>query len=200
MSSNGHHHSSPTRCKIGYLGRLASEKAGGVFIHMAAQIVKTFPGCKFSIAGSGPLEADLRRLSKVYAVEIDFVGHLERHEVSSYLESLDIFVNPSFANETFCITNIEAMIAGVPIVAVALRTGAMDYFDGSNAALVKHPLHGLAATVVDLLRDPLKLQHMIRSGLETVRERFHPGESLQRYKGVFLSSIEHTVAVGNLDL
>ncbi|MEK7662228.1 MAG: glycosyltransferase family 4 protein [Patescibacteria group bacterium] len=72
----------------------------------------------FIIIGIGPDEAMLHGLAEKLKVvnRVRFLGEMNRAEMPVYLQSSDIFIRPSLS-EGFGISFIEAMAAGLPVIA-----------------------------------------------------------------------------------
>ena len=177
---------------VGYVGRLSSEKSVGVFLRMAADLLKIDPNLRFSVVGDGKQKRALKDLAfKTYRIKKDrikFHGFVERPLLPSIMATLDVFVNPSAYQESFCLVNLEAMAAGVPVVAMALQSGALDYFNTDNSLLVKDPAE-LAPAVLRVLEDNTLRLAMVRAGLATSQQsRFEPGTVSKSYERVFLRS------------
>jgi len=68
------------------------------------------------VVGDGPRASALRDLTKSLGLDgrVKFVGHQEN--VSEWLSALDIFVQPSYANEGVPQAILQAMATGLPIV------------------------------------------------------------------------------------
>lgn len=132
--------------KIGFVARLEPEKSPGLFIHLCASLISQCQkeesnfSYKFIIVGGGKLSSSLKRLAKLKNVEIDFKGFVNPSKIGPTLSDIDILINPSLVRgETFCITNIEAMFMGTPIVSFGAG-GVSDYLQSSfNGWRVKSP-------------------------------------------------------------
>lgn len=102
----------------------------------ASYILKEYPFARFRFIGSGPLTNSLkllaRRLNIYHAV--DFTGWIPSNDLPKYLMDLDIVVNPSLRgwSETFCITNIEIMYLGIPLVTFAVG-GIGEYIHATSS-------------------------------------------------------------------
>lgn len=98
-----------------YVGRLAPEKDLDV-LFSAWEMVKTrLPEAQLIITGDGPLSESLRQKA---GREIIFTGYLHGEELAAMYASSDVFVFPS-TTETFGNVILEAMAAGLPVVAAA---------------------------------------------------------------------------------
>jgi glycosyltransferase involved in cell wall biosynthesis len=89
------------------------------------------------IAGTGPLEYQLKEMVNDLCLSerVTFVGWVDYGQKSGLLESADVFCLPS-RNDSFGMVYLEAMAAGVPIV--ALKHGAIPDVvrDGKDGVLI----------------------------------------------------------------
>jgi glycosyltransferase involved in cell wall biosynthesis len=103
----------PTRPSfvVGFAGRLVPEKG----LRQLAAATAELPGAELLIAGSGPLEAELRRHGHVR-----LLGTLQRAEMEQFWEQIDVLALPSLTTprwaEQFGRVLVEAMGRGVPVV------------------------------------------------------------------------------------
>lgn len=135
-----------------------------------ALIRRRLPGARLHLAGAGhepggPAEAWARR--RGLTAGVTFAGPLDRPDVLALIRRADLFAHPS-REESFGLVLLEAMAAGVPVVAGA-RSGAVPWvLDGGRAgalADISSPVR-LADAVVDVLADPAAHQRLARAGLE----------------------------------
>lgn len=93
-----------------YVGRLSSEKR----LDTLRPLLESLPNTHLIMVGDGPMRATLE---KYFAgTKTTFMGFREGEELSQIYASADIFVFPS-ALETFGLVVVEAMAAGLPVVA-----------------------------------------------------------------------------------
>ncbi|MFE3021612.1 glycosyltransferase family 4 protein [Streptomyces sp. NPDC059256] len=105
---------------FGFLGRIAPEKG----LHHLVDAFRTIedPDARLLIAGDyskvagGSVVGALRERS-ADDPRIRFTGFLAEHHVAEFYASLDVFALPSVAEESFGISQTEAMMMGVPSVA-----------------------------------------------------------------------------------
>ncbi len=97
---------------IGCVGRLSDEKGHRSLI----EAVSGIKGVCVAFAGEGPLIDELRKVAASCNVHSVFVGRLDPERVPSFLKSLDIYCSPSLW-EGFGIALVEAMAAGLPVIA-----------------------------------------------------------------------------------
>lgn len=111
---------------IGCVARIVPEKKGqDILIRAVAEIKDKYPNIRLYFAGEAPggKEGYLEDLKKiVYETDteknIKFLGNVSN--IPSFLAKMDIFVLPS-RNEGFGISLVEAMAAGVPVIASDLE-------------------------------------------------------------------------------
>ncbi len=106
---------------IFFLGRLIYYK-GLEYLLIAMKEVNA----SLVIAGSGPLEPELKRIVKEEGLKrkIDFVGELQDSELAAYYHACDVFVLPSVErSEAFGLVQLEAHVCGKPVVSTDLKTG-----------------------------------------------------------------------------
>jgi glycosyltransferase involved in cell wall biosynthesis len=96
--------------------------------------------CTLLIAGSGPLEAQLREAVVSRSIpDVKFAGFVNRSKIADVYSAADVFALLSLTQETFGLVVPEAMNFGVPIV-VSDRVGcALDLVaEGVNGFVVSH--------------------------------------------------------------
>jgi glycosyltransferase involved in cell wall biosynthesis len=138
---------------VGVVARLQPEKGIDIFLQAAAQVVEYCPGSRFLIVGDGPERVPLQEM----AVRLG-LGDRTRFLDSvssgrSILPFLDVLAVPS-RTEGAPLAVLEAMAAGVPIVASLVGGIPEQVRDGREALLVA-PGNAteLARTIVRVLCD-----------------------------------------------
>ncbi len=104
--SGGH----PDETILLYVGRLSQEK----HVHKLRPVLDAVPGVRLALVGDGPYRPELEALFA--DTPTTFMGYLHGEELSRAYASADIFTFPS-ALETFGLVVVEAMAAGLPVVA-----------------------------------------------------------------------------------
>ncbi len=115
---------------------------------------------KLLVLGTGPLEEQLRLLAKKYGLggRVRFLGHIDIKEIPKYLAISDIFCRPSLS-EGFGSSFIEAMAAGIPVVATPVG-GIVDFLFDPEKNPDKEPT-GLFCNV----RDPKSIAQKVQQFL-----------------------------------
>lgn len=101
-----------------YLGRVSREKNIAEIIDIIPEYTSTRTNVKFVIIGSGPEMDVLKQMVEKYKVQekVIFTGPKPWDNIGLYYQIGDVFVSAS-QSETQGLTYIEAMAAGLPVVA-----------------------------------------------------------------------------------
>lgn len=115
-------HAVPGRRLIGFMGRPTSEKG----IDVLLEALEDFPYDDVALLFAGPVAGltekvsyDAARMQRMIdGGRIISIGFLEEDAIADFYASLDIYVFPSVNSfEAFGIVQVEAMSAGIPVVA-----------------------------------------------------------------------------------
>ena len=104
-------------------------------------------GLPVVLAGEGPLRDDLGRLAEAASVPVHFVEAPSSPLLYALYEAAAVFVFP--AVEDFGMMPVEAMAAGVPVIANAVGGARESVSDGVNGVLVERFERDELATAVD---------------------------------------------------
>lgn len=134
---------------VGFVGRLVLEKGLDVFAEVVKELRARGVRHRVVVIGEGPA----REWFAEQVPEAVFAGFQSGDDLGRAVASLDIFFNPS-VTETFGNVTLEAMAAGVPVVA-ARATGAIDLIaDGVTGYLVEpRDFAGYAEAIERLAHD-----------------------------------------------
>ncbi|TAL12089.1 MAG: glycosyltransferase family 1 protein [Nitrospirae bacterium] len=157
---------------IGTVGRLVPIKGHEWLLRAAPRVLAEFPHATVVLIGDGPLMGALRQLAEELGVgrRVLFLG--ERQDVPECLAACDLFAFPSL-NEGMGRALIEAMAAGLPVVATDVGGIPDIVVDGESGALVppKDPA-ALADAILALLRDPERRRACGEAAKRRVDDRF----------------------------
>lgn len=155
---------------IGSIGRLAEQKGFSDLISATAIARKQIPNLKLILIGDGELRESLQAEAKKYQIEdhVTFTGKV--NNVNGYLHQIDLFVSSSLW-EGLPTVMMEAMLAGVPVVATSIPGSTDLVKPGVNGWLATpgKPEH-LAKVIVDALIDFEHRDSFRRAAAETVKE------------------------------
>lgn len=117
-------------------GNLTKEKGFESLIKNFNLLHKKINNINLIIIGGGPERANLLKLVDEFNLQtnITFKGVLERREIAELYRSSDAFVLPSLG-ETFGVVYIEAMAAGLPVIATKCG-GPEDFVTKETGVLI----------------------------------------------------------------
>lgn len=158
----------PGRRMLLFVGRVAHEKNIGFLLDVAHRLRDQRADFVLVIAGEGPALAPLKaRCTRLGLLDtVKFVGYLERtRDLPDCYAAADLFVFAS-RTETQGLVLLEAMAAGVPVVALA-EMGTRDILEPARGALIApDSVSGFAASVAALLDDAQRCATMSAAGRE----------------------------------
>lgn len=152
-------------------GRLVSKNGIGNLIDAMAHLpLET----KLLLVGTGPLENILKEKASLQKIgdRIRFAGFVPNRELPMYLAISDIFVRPSLS-EGFGISFVEAMAAGLPVVATKVG-GIVDFLKDEETGLfceVNNP-QSIALQIEKLLADESLRINLVKNAREMVRSKY----------------------------
>jgi len=163
------------------MGRLHSDKAHDISLRALAAL----PGVYLWIAGSGPQEAELKRLAKDLGVadRVRFLGW--RDDAPSLYRTADLCVFPSRIEPLGNVV-LQAWAHGVPVIAGASKGPAVLVKDGEDGLLI--PLEdpdALARAVQTLLGDAPLRARMVAAGEARLAGEFSPEAVVAQWRALF---------------
>lgn len=140
-----------------FVGRLTKEKNLEFLIEAFSLVKKSLPNTTLVLTAQGPLEHDLKKLATNLGLsletEVIFTGALPFDTLVDVYYSSDLFVFSSLT-ETQGLVLIEAMAAGLPVVAVSAY-GVLDMVDsGVNGILTNCEKEEFSEAIIKVLSNP----------------------------------------------
>jgi glycosyltransferase involved in cell wall biosynthesis len=153
------------------IGRLTAQKDHATLLQAFARVRMAYPSAVLAILGIGPLEGETRR--HVSQLGLDEAVLLPgRLEIRDWLDRADVFVHTS-RWEGFGIVLLEAMLAGLPIVATRVSAVPEVVVDNRTGLLIEPgDVPTLTAALSRLLGDPEQAAALGRAGLERAQTEF----------------------------
>lgn len=152
------------------VARLIPRKSYDVLLKAVSQV----PDLHLAIIGTGPLQEKLIQLAAELNIanRVHFLGFLPAQRKAQVLQASDLFVSAS-SHEGFGLVFLEAMDAGIPIVATN-EGGQTDFLhDGENALLVSpNDPTALANQIAKLLQDNLMQERFIDYNSNYVKQYY----------------------------
>ena len=143
-----------------FVGRFEERKGLIHLLRAYHRLRKRHVDARLLVIGSGPKQREYRRFVGLRQVrDVQFLGRVSDDDKARYFASADIFCAPATGQESFGIVLLEAMAAGVPIVASDIHGYKNVVQRGVQGLLVEPRNHrALAAALYGLAGDP-ELRH-----------------------------------------
>ena len=165
-----------------FVGRLSPEKRVSLLLDIWPELRTQYPPATLCIIGDGP-EAD--ELKARAGEGVQFAG-IPR-DVIPYLQAGDIFILPSVA-EGMSIAMLEAMAAGLPVVATDVGGASQVVTDKYNGFLIKpDDPDGTLDVLGRLLKDVTLRRSLGLSARQTVLDRFNMKSKIDQLARVYSS-------------
>jgi len=139
-----------------FVGRLEPRKGFRFAVRAFGQVAQEFPRAILVVAGDGPERRAVQELPSDVADRVLMLGGVSQRDLPHYHAAVDVFLAPNTGGESFGIVLLEAMAAGLPVVASDIP---------GYREVVRHEVEGLLVPP----RDPAALAAAIRQ-LLTNRE------------------------------
>jgi glycosyltransferase involved in cell wall biosynthesis len=183
------------RPEVVYAGRLDAAK--GVPVLMAGWdrylAASASPGLTLVIAGSGPLEDDVRAWA-ASRPSVRFAGQLDPGACAAAMAAARAVVLPSAWEETFGLAAVEAMALGVAPVAAGHGSFPELITDGVDGVLFRPGDPAALAAAVELAdKNNRVFEDYGVQARKTYEQRFDPDDSLRRLLDIYQYAIKNPV-------
>lgn len=179
----------PSQFVVGTVGRMQTVKAQTLLARAFVRALELQPALRdrlrLVMVGDGPLRADAQAL-----LDAAGVGSLvwlpgEQADVPNVMRGLNLFVLPSQA-EGISNTILEAMAAGLPVLATNVGGNAELVADGETGGIVPPgDVEVLAGGLVRMATDPARAVAMGRAGRARVEQHFSLPKMVAAYQGLY---------------
>lgn len=170
---------------VGTVARLIPSKGIDVFLKAIQLLRPEIPGLKGIVIGDGPLKGKLMTLSEELGLAgtVTFLGH--RDDIQAQLLKMAVFVLPTRA-EGLGISILEAMAAGVPVVATGIGGVPELVSHNRTGMLVRLNEHGaIARAVRQLLGEEGSAEVMRKEAYEFARNNYSVRKMVERTYSVY---------------
>jgi phosphatidylinositol alpha-mannosyltransferase len=160
----------PQRPTVAFIGRLDEPRKGlPVLAAAVPAILARRPGTRFLVLGRGDGDEAVDLLGG-HRDALELLGPLGDQDKAALLRSVDAYVAPHTGGESFGIVLVEAMSAGVPVVASDLGAFRRVLDEGDLGVLFPTgDASALAEALVGLLDDPGRGHALARRASAAVR-------------------------------
>lgn len=152
-------------------GRLGQEKNWDTLFKAVKRVHQKHPEMRFVLIGDGLERESLQNLAAELGIaeRIIFTGEVPFSEVVRYLKAADVFGFAS-VTETQGLVTMEALAAGLPVVAVD-ASGTRDIVeDGEQGYLVPNDADALADSIIRLFDSPETMKKFRSKALKKAKE------------------------------
>lgn len=176
-----------------YSGRINQEK-GIMELTEAISRLTSYPNIKLLVIGSSffgnvtnedCFTKELKKMTEHIKDRIKFTGYIPYKDVPAYLKLADIAVVPSMWEEAFGLTVLEAMAAGLPLIAT--RSGGIPEICENVALIVDRTqiVSNIINGIIKLYNDPVLRMNMSTRSLNRAKDF-----SNEKYTRQFFNAIE----------
>jgi len=168
------------------VGRLAPEKGVETAIDAAG-----LAGVPLKVAGDGPLIEPLRERARLSNARVEMLGRVPQEELAALRRQAAVVLVPSRSDESFGLSALEAMSAGVPVVTT--RAGALVELVGEERCVPRGDAAAMAARLRELWSDPARRAAEGDALLERARASY----GRERYTSALLDLYARVVQLGS---
>ena len=155
----------PAGERILFVNRLDPRKGFRTAVEAFGRIAAARPEARLIVAGDGAERDAVDRLPPAVRDRVRMLGNVPHDRLPPYHAACDVFVGPALGRESFGIVLVEAMAAGLPVVASDIPGYREVVRDGVDGALVPPGDAGaLARAVTRLLDDPAEAERLVAAG------------------------------------
>jgi glycosyltransferase involved in cell wall biosynthesis len=170
------------------VGRLSKEKNQKMLIEASKDLVSLIPQIKFLIAGDGPTRGELEDKTKQLGARDYFLFLGTRKDIPEILKVSDCFVNCS-NYETFGLAIVEAMAAGIPVVATDAGGTNELVKNNQTGLLIEKDNQGQLCSAIKSLHEDKNLGLALAGKAEKfVREKFSIEVTVRDYEDIYQRS------------
>ncbi len=171
-----------------YVGRVIQQKG----VHVLVEAVRILgqqgiPVQLTVVGGTHPWERKYRAklLRQARGLPVHFVGFVAPEHLPEYFRDADLLVCPSQRNEAFGMVNVEALGAGLPVVA-SRQGGIPEIIDDSCGVLVQHFTRpaAFATTLRRLALDRSQLR-ALAAGTKKQADRFQWSRTAEKFHKLY---------------
>lgn len=176
--------------RLGMAARFSFSKRQDLLIDALSLVLEQRPDISFELhfAGDGDHLDHVKALvsNSSIAAHIHFDGLLSESQVAEWLKSMDIYLHAT-AGESFCMSVLQAMATGLPIIASANVGITVVNGDGSDGILVDNYTNLWATEIIKLIDDCDRRKRMGFNARKKAVDLYSAEASLKSYLELVLS-------------
>lgn len=162
-----------TAFRIGFVGRFEDPRKNiSLFLKSAAMVIQSFPDLEVLLIGDVLSDKNTLLLNELgISNNVTVLEYVERTELPGLIQTLDLFVLPSY-QEGLCIAALEAMSCAIPIISTRCG-GPEDYLrNKENGLFCDSSVESMSGTILQLLSDESRRIRYAKEARLTV-EKYH---------------------------
>jgi phosphatidylinositol alpha-mannosyltransferase len=161
----------PTGRRLLWASRLDPQKGFGVAVRAFARLASEFDDLVFVVAGDGHDRGAVDVLPPPVRDRVVMLGAVANVDLPRYHAACDVFVAPATGHESFGVVIVEALAAGLPVVATDIPGYREVIRDGVDGLLVPPSDDvALSLAIARLLREPELAAKLSTAGRHRARE------------------------------
>jgi phosphatidylinositol alpha-mannosyltransferase len=155
----------PRGRRILWVGRLDKQKGFPVAVRAFAALATRLPDVHLVVAGDGAERDAVAELSPEVRERVVMLGAVANEQLPPYFAASEVFIAPALGQESFGIVLVEAMAAGLPVVASRIPGYDEVIRDGVDGVLVpSNDPRALADEAERVLGDPALSGRLAEAG------------------------------------
>ncbi len=168
------------KLNILFVGRPEKRKGLDYLLEAYPQVKAQLPNSRLIIVGAGKFGRYERMVRSRRLADVEFCGFVSDDELPRYYRTADVFCAPATGFESQGIVLLEAMAAGLPIVASNIEGYAAVFtHDVEGLLVLPTEVDELADALVDVLSSPSKRKKMVAQARRRVQAFGWPRVSQQ---------------------
>lgn len=167
------------------ISELHERKGLKYLIKAMPSITEKYPNVKLVIIGEGPEKENLKNLIEKLKLENNVILLGKKKEIPKLLKSSDIFILPSL-REAFGLVNLEAMMAGLPIIATRVG-GIPEVVKHKETGLLIKPAdeRALSQAINQMIASPTTRKKMGTAGKKRAEKQFSAKKMAEEYEKIY---------------
>jgi 1,2-diacylglycerol 3-alpha-glucosyltransferase len=172
------------------VGRLSKEKNWETLLLAVEQVMKKIDNVRLVIIGEGEENKALKRYARDLGIahRVEFVGSIPFTDIPRYLKAADLFCFAS-VTETQGLVTMEAMAAGLPVVAVN-ATGTRDVIEHNQEGLLTYNDSGALAQAIERVINDEVLRQRFKQAAAKKARFFDMATQAKKLIAVYQQAVE----------
>ena len=171
---------------VGFVGRMIQSKGPQILHEIALKLIRKYPHLHFVFAGGGEM---YEKLSRTENNNIYFLGSLEKPDVITTLQQIDIFVHPSIHHEGFPMVLLEAGACGCAVIATNKGGTKELIIDDVTGRLVDATPEAIQEALEKLINDEHKRKVFSKNLRTYIVKNFDWRQIVKRFNGLLKGNI-----------